>query len=93
MKKPMALLSLLFVVIVGLSIVQIALSNQMATTGTELTTLTKKIDDYKKENTLLNEKVLEASSLTALDARAQKLGFVPETSQIDLSTPLPLALK
>lgn len=93
MKKPVLLLSLLFVIIIGLSIVQIALSNQMATAGTELAEISNKIDEYKKENTQLEEKVLEASALTTIDTKAQKLGFVPETTQIDLSTPLPLALK
>jgi len=93
MKKPIVLLIFLFLIILGLALVQIGLSNKIATTGEQLTALQNEIDVYKKENTILNQKLLSASSLTTIAAKAKKLGFVDDNTQIDLSAPLPLALR
>lgn len=91
MKKPMYIILFLFTVIIGLSIVQITLSNKISTAGAELAQLEKEVSDYKRKNIVLKEQLLEASSLTNLSKKAEKLGFVEAKSQVYLNAPLPLA--
>ncbi|HZE87044.1 MAG TPA: hypothetical protein VE090_02440 [Methylomirabilota bacterium] len=93
MKRPVYLLIFVISVIVGLSLAQISVANQIATTGSELADLQKQVSDYKRDNMVLNEQFLEASSLTNISQKADKLGFVEAKSQVYLNTPLPLALK
>lgn len=92
MKKPLLLLIFFIIIILSLSIIQVAVSNKLSTTGIELENLQSQITKYKKENTLLEEKVLEASSLINVSKKAKALGLVETKSQIYLSNPLPLAL-
>jgi cell division protein FtsL len=93
MKKPMFLIIFIGLIIIGLSLVRVTVVNSISTTGIELVTLQNEINSYKKQNTLLKEQYLETSSLTNIQDKAKKLGFVEAKSQIYLSTPLPLALK
>lgn len=93
MKRGGVILTFLIIVVISLSVVQISFSNRVATDGAQLSMLDQKIAEYKRENTLLQEQVLQASSLTNIEKNAQKLGFVDGESPIYLSAPLPLALK
>lgn len=93
MKRPVAIIIFTFVIIIGLSIVQVSVSNQLSTTGTELATIEQEIDQYKRENTQLQEKVLVASSFTNISEKAKRRGFVSSKSLVYLTTPPPLALK
>lgn len=93
MKKPLFLIIFLIITIVTLAIVQVGASSKLSTTGIELENLQAQINTYKKENTILEEKVLEAQSLTNVSKKAKELGFVQSKSQIYLFAPLPLALK
>ncbi len=92
MKKPLLLLIFFVSIVLGLSIIQVAVSNKLSTTGIELENLQSQITKYKKENTTLEEKVLEASALINVSKKAKALGLVETKSQIYLSNPLPLAL-
>lgn len=92
MNKPIYLIFFLFGVIIALSLVQVGLSNKISTAGAQLTQLETKLVAYQKENIVLQEQFLEASSLTNLSKKAKKSGFVEAKSQIYLNTPLPLAL-
>jgi cell division protein FtsL len=93
MKKPMLLVGSLLFVIIALSVVRITLVNSISTTGIELVDLQNQITKYNKDNELLKEKYLEAASYTNISAKAKRLGFGPQKSQIDMTAPLPLALK
>lgn len=93
MKKPLLIVVLFILIIIGLSVVRVLLTNRLSTTGIELENLQAKVEMYKKENTLLEEKVLDASSLLTLSKKAKSLGFVESKSQIFLTNPLPLALR
>ena len=93
MNKPVYLILFLFIVIIALSLVQVGLSNQISTAGADLTKLETSLVAYQKENIILQEQYLDASSFTNLAKKAKKLGFVEAKSQIYLNTPLPLALK
>ena len=93
MKRPLAIIIFVGLVIVTLSVVQASVANQISTTGADLVALQDKLDNYKRENMVLQENLLHASSLTNLSEKAKKLGFVDAKKQVYLNTPLPLALK
>lgn len=93
MKKPLFLIIIFIITIITLSVIKVGTSNKLSTTGIELENLQSEIAKYKKENTLLQEKVLEAGALINISKKAKDLGFVKSRSQIYLSSPLPLALK
>lgn len=92
MKRPIFLISFIFTIIIVLAIVQVSVMNQITTTGMELAKTENELNTYTKENTILEEQVLQASSLTSISAKAKKLGFVDTTADVYFSTPLPLAL-
>jgi cell division protein FtsL len=91
MRRPILVLTLLLTMILGLSITQASMANQISTTGADLVAVQQEVKDYKKNNTILKEKVLEASSFTNLTKKAKKLGFVEAKSPEYLNAPLPLA--
>jgi|GEM_PF-788871 len=93
MKRPTYLIIFIFVTIMGLAIAQVSTANQISTTGAELGALQQQVDDYKRQNTILQEQLLEASSLTNIAGTAAQLGFVDAKTQISLTAPVPLALK
>jgi cell division protein FtsL len=91
-KKPILIITFFIISIISLWITQVVISNRLSTTGIELEKIQSEIAKYKKENTLMKEKVLEASSLLNVSQKAKALGFVESKSQVYLSDPLPLAL-
>lgn len=93
MKRPVAVIIFIFVTIIGLGIAQISMANQISTTGAELADLQREVDIYERENTVLEEELLQASSFTNIAEKAKKLGFVESKTQVSLTAPLPLALK
>lgn len=92
MKKPLLLIIFFLTIIMVLSTVQVGTSSKLSTTGLELEKLQSQINKYKKENMVLEEKVLESSALINVSRKAKELGFVQSRSQIYLSSPLPFAL-
>lgn len=93
MKRPYKLIFLIMIVIFALSIVRVGLENSISTTGVELSGLQSKVQAFKRENSILQEKYLEDSSLTHVASAAAEKGFVLAKNQVYLSAPLPLALK
>jgi cell division protein FtsL len=93
MKRPVFLIIFIFVTILGLGIAQISMANQISTTGSELASLQNEVDKYERENTILEEELLEASSFTNISKKAKELGFAESRTQVSLTAPLPLALK
>jgi cell division protein FtsL len=92
MKKPVFIITFFIISIVSLWVTQVVISNRLSTTGIELEKIQSEIAKYKKENTLMEEKVLAASSLLNISKKAKALGFVESKSSVYLSNPLPLAL-
>lgn len=92
MKRPRFLITLVLLLIIALAVVRVGIENSISTTGSDLLALQNKVDVYKKENALLEEKYLENSSLTKISSVAKEKGFVSASNQVYLSTPLPLAL-
>jgi len=91
MRRPVLVLTTIIMMILGLSIAQASMANQISTTGSELVSLQQQVKDYKRDNTILQEQLLEASSFTNLEKKAQKLGFVEAKTPEYLNAPLPLA--
>lgn len=91
MKKPIFILAFLILLIAGLSVAHVVISNRVSTAGIDLEFLQSEIAKYKKENILIEEKVLEASSLKNIIKNAKKLGFKEPKDYIYLTDPLPLA--
>ncbi|MBU4098514.1 hypothetical protein KJ980_02575 [Patescibacteria group bacterium] len=92
MKKPLLLIIFFIIFILSLSIIQVGTSSKLSTTGIELEEMQSQINKYKKENMILEEKVLENSALINISKKAKKLGFIQSRSQIYLSNTLPFAL-
>ncbi len=92
MKKLILVASTLFIVVIVLAVLQVMMTNMLSTDGAQLSELQAEVSRYKRENALLSEKILQASSLTTISEKATEQGFA-STAQTYLSAPLPLALK
>lgn len=84
MRTPIIFIIVLITLVIGLSIVQVVVSNNLSTTGIELAKIEDKITVYKKENALLQEKLLVASSFTNIASKAADMGFVEEKTRVFL---------
>ena len=91
MKKSGYIFISLVIVIIALTIVHVVVSNMLSTTGIELEKLQTDLTAYKKENVILQEQVLEASSLDHIASAAAAMGFVSVKTPVVLDSPLPLA--
>ena len=93
MKKQILLLAGLVLIVFGLSIVRIYISNQVATSGVILGQIQQQIDTYKMENIILAENLYTKSSLTNIAEEAQKQGFVEQKTDFVLNGQVPVAYK
>lgn len=91
MKKPAVFIALNVAIITGLSIVQVVVANSISTTGIELSNIQHEISELRKDNAILHEQMLTASSLTNIASRASELGFEESKTTLVISAPLPLA--
>lgn len=91
MKKPALFIISMILTIISLSVVHVAVANNISTTGVNLSKLQTELDDYKRENAFLHEKILELSSLTYINEKAEEKGFIASKGDYYVSTPLPLA--
>ena len=93
MKKPIYFIIFIFLTIITLSVIQVSVANSISTTGVVLAQYQDQIQAFQRQNSLLEQRYLEAAALTTIDQKAKKLGFVPDQTPLSLSSPLPLALK
>ena len=93
MKKYKLILKILFSFVILLSVLQIVVSNQLATTGIALGKIDDALKVYKEENEIIREKLLISSSLFQIASKAASLGFVEKKSQVVFIGSLPLAIK
>ncbi len=91
MKRPLYFIIFNIVIIIALSLVQVVIANSISTTGIELAKLQSEISELKKKNALLYEQILISSSLTQIASAASTMGFEETTSQLVISSPLPIA--
>jgi competence protein ComGC len=93
MKKPILVISLLSLIILGLVVSRVSLINSISTRGIQLVDLQNQLAYYKNENELLKVQYLQAASYTNISQQAAKLGYVPVSTDVDLASPPPLALR
>jgi hypothetical protein len=93
MKKQVLLIGILALIVFGLSIVRIYISNQVATSGVILGQIQQQVDAYKMENILLAENLYTKSSLTSIAEEASKQGFVEQKTDFVLNGQVPVAYK
>ncbi|MBI2442572.1 MAG: hypothetical protein HYV40_01530 [Candidatus Levybacteria bacterium] len=92
MKKLLFLFTGLLSIIIVLTITRAVVSNTLSTSGIDLNRLDDEIHTYKRETALMEEKLLHAAAYTTLQEEAKKRGYEQATSQIILSSPIPMAL-
>lgn len=93
MRKSYLLITILFLVFVGLSVIRSIVSNGMSTSGTELGRMNDKIAAYETENVSLRERFFALSSLNLISSKAAEMGFVEEKKTFSLTRSVPIAAK
>lgn len=87
------IVSIMMSMLVALSLVQAILSNSLSTTGIALARLENEVVEYKRQNALLHELILNETSLTKIASKAATFGYTPGSSQIVVSGSVPIAAK
>ena len=90
-KKPINIILVILVTL--LSLVQILLSNRMATWGKRLKDLEEEVAKVQDENSKLELAIVSNGRLYQLAEEAKSLGFVESPPVINLTSQVPVALK
>jgi cell division protein FtsL len=93
MKRPIFIIFSLAFIVVVLSVVRVTMINNISTTGIEFSKLQKELETYKKQNELLKEQYLQASSFTNIEEKAKQLGFIHARAHLYMDSSVPLALR
>ncbi len=91
MKKPIFVLAILILVIVGLFITRTAISNKISTKGVALGKTQDELVKVRTENVIIREKIYSLSSLTHIASEAARIGFVDSKSNFALTKARPIA--
>ncbi|MEX2007636.1 MAG: hypothetical protein WD992_02590 [Candidatus Levyibacteriota bacterium] len=91
MKKPALILTTLISLVLLLSIVRISVANGISTSGLELKNIEDQVAAIRKENLIIQEKLLTVSSYTQIASKAAELGFVPSKTNLVISSSVPVA--
>lgn len=83
---------LLGAVALSLIVIQVIISNQLATTGLHSAEVETKIQTFVSENADLRQQIASASALRTIESKAHELGFTHPVKPVYLSTDLPVAL-
>lgn len=92
MRKPIFVLAILILIIVGLFITRTAISNKISTKGVALGKTQDELTAYKTENVIIREKIFSLSSLTYVASEAARIGFVDGKSNFALTKAKPIAV-
>jgi len=93
MKKAILSIGILTLIVFGLSIVRIYISNQVATSGVLLGQIQEQSNSYKMENIQLAENLYTKSSLTNIADEALKDGYIEQKTDFVLNGQVPVAYK
>ena len=93
MQKTVLVIGILILIVFGLSIIRIYISNQVATSGVALGQIQQQADAYKIENIQLAENLYTKSSLTNIAEEAAKEGYVEQKTDFVLNGQVPVAYK
>lgn len=76
----------LFLLAVGLELLNIHLSGKLASDSVNVKKLQQSIARLDEENQILNSKVLQETSFETISSKAKTLGFVEDHTYISLQT-------
>lgn len=93
MKHARSFLTIFTLITVGLSLVQIVVSNAFSTDGIVLGNMQKQLAQLESENMQLREQVFSLSSYTHIASSAGTMGFVGGNNQLVLTGARPLAIR
>lgn len=80
-------------IVIFLSLVQLVISHNLATTGEKVRQLELKAAQLEKENAALTTEINKNGSLSRIAEEAQNLGLVKITKILHLTPEIPVALK
>lgn len=83
--------TILTCIVITLLLVQVAVSNRLATTGVRVSIVEEEIQSLSQQNTNLAVQIASASALMTLKEKAANLGFTKAIKPIYLSQDLPIA--
>ena len=93
MKKPALIIFIQIFVILTLTVIRVSVTNRISTSGIEVASIEQSIDSIKKENLILQEKLLTLSSYTEIASHAAEVGFVSNKTNFAISSTVPVAIK
>jgi hypothetical protein len=91
MKKRTIALFGMGATLVLLVVAQAIVANSFSTVGVDVSSMQNEILTYKKENSLLKEKLLTRSSLTEIAESMEDSGYITAKTQLSFSTSSKLA--
>lgn len=91
-RSTFLLFSIFFLIII-LTVVQLLVSNKLATSGVILSSLRQEVLEKKQENEILKTEIAKASSLVNIASQAASLGFVKNNNPLAISTSQTFALR
>lgn len=91
-QTPKLILITLFLLVGILSVVHVIVANSLSTSGVILNSLEQERNELQKQNAMLAEQMLLASSYNNIASKAGELGLVSRQRQVYINNP-PLALR
>lgn len=93
MRKLYIIIFILFLLAGGLEVLNINLSDKLASDGLTVRKIQENIDKIEEENQVLNVKVLELTAFETISSKAGQLGFVPAKSYLTLKNQTKFSFK
>jgi hypothetical protein len=81
------------IMIVVLVVTQFAISNELASSGSELNSYEKRINQLSNENKILYQQMAISKSLSVIENKAVTLGFAKTTKYLQIQKDQPVALR
>lgn len=89
--KP-KLLAIIVVTILSLSLIQLVISHNLATSGEEVRSLEAEISFLERENNKLSAEINKIASLSRIATEAEKMGLTKATHVLHLTPEIPVAM-
>ena len=93
MKKPALIITTLMFLVIALVVARVAVSNGLSTSGIAIKTTEDNVSSYKRENLILQEKLLTASSYTQIASKASEIGFLPSKANFVVGSSTTIAIR
>ncbi len=90
--KKTRLPKLLIALIIGLLVIQVVVSNRLATSGLKIVQMETDIGRLNQENGDIRQEIASASALLTITEKAKALGFIKKAQPLFISVIQPVAL-